>query len=102
MIRMIRSSFHNRLDIENSKKCACFHCKKFLKPKNVTFLEEPAGGIDTGICPHCGYDTIITKEVVNASGIRFTKHFIKKINTYISKNKEIFEKEEKNRLGKEM
>lgn len=103
MIRMIRSSFHNRIDIENSKKCACFHCKRFLKPKKIIFLEEPADGIDTGICPFCNYDTILTKENVEATGFKFTKKFIQSVHKHIFiNNKEIFNKEEIKRLGKEM
>ena len=103
MLKMIKFSFHNRIDIENSTKCACFHCKKVFKPKKIIFLEEPTGGIDTGVCPKCNYDTIITKEIVNALGFKFNRKLIQKVHDYAFKNNiEIFNIEEKKKLGKEI
>ena len=66
----------NRLALEQSSVCGCFHCLKSYPPKEITeWLSEGCG---TALCPHCGIDSVIAE----SSGYPITKEFLSEMNKY--------------------
>ena len=68
MDKYIQSTFKNKEKIEKSEKIGCYNCKKILKKEEVEFLKE-LDDTETGLCKHCGYDTIITEDLLKEDGV---------------------------------
>jgi NAD-dependent SIR2 family protein deacetylase len=49
-------SFENRVEIERSDLCGCFHCRKTFPPASIA--EWTDDGL-TALCPRCGIDSVI-------------------------------------------
>jgi hypothetical protein len=62
----------HREQIEKSKLCACFYCRKTFSPTQIDeWIDEPNGG-QTALCPFCGIDSVLG----DASGYKFTHEFL--------------------------
>ena len=69
-----KASFRNREQIEQSKQCGCFFCRRIFPVSEVTDYvsrEEP-----TALCPYCYTDSVLG----DASGYPLTKEFLKEMN----------------------
>jgi hypothetical protein len=67
-----KHSFKNKIEVQYSRKCACFHCFLLYDASEVdTFLKENDGE-ETALCPVCITDTIIG----DASGFNLTDELI--------------------------
>ena len=54
----------NRVEIERSVECRCFHCLATFPPDAITeWIEDNSG--NTAVCPKCGIDSVIG----SASGV---------------------------------
>ncbi len=49
-------AFRNRDELLRSDICGCYYCLKILPPSNI---EEWVDDAFTGLCPHCGIDSVI-------------------------------------------
>jgi len=68
---------HNRLEIQKSKKCACFSCMRIILPEELkNYWEEHE---QTTICPYCKTDAILP----DSSGLPIEDlDFLNKMKTY--------------------
>ena len=66
----------NYKELEKSKICGCFHCKKVFNPREIN--EWIQDSELTAVCPHCNIDSIIG----DASGYSITKKFLKEMYEY--------------------
>lgn len=69
-----KASFRNREQIERSKQCGCFFCRRIFPATEVTDYvsrEEP-----TALCPYCYTDSVLG----DASGYPITEEFLKEMN----------------------
>lgn len=69
-----KASFRNREQIERSKQCGCFFCRRIFPASEVTDYvsrEEP-----TALCPYCYTDSVLG----DASGYPITEEFLKEMN----------------------
>jgi hypothetical protein len=68
-----RHSIDNRIEIEASDICGCFHCLSIFAPAEVQDWIDYG---ETAICPICPVDTVIA----SASGFPITQEFLKEMN----------------------
>lgn len=69
-----RSSYHRR-EIEKSRFCGCFYCKRTFPP---TEIDEWCHEEQTAVCPYCGIDSVIG----SASGHDIDDLFLERMNQY--------------------
>lgn len=70
-----KHSFCNRVEIEKSDTCGCFHCKEIFAPSEIKeWIDDEKG--QTAQCPYCWVDSVIG----NASGITISLEFLKAMN----------------------
>lgn len=57
-------SINNKLEIEKSKKCGCFHCLQIFEPSEIKIWIKDIS--DTALCPYCNIDAVIpeTNEII--------------------------------------
>lgn len=99
MDKYIQGTFKNKERIENSEKIGCYNCKKILKKKDIDFLRE-LDDTETGLCKHCGYDTIITEDLLKENGKELTEKFLEDLHEYAFNSSSRFEIEELRRINK--
>ena len=65
-----KHSINNYKELENSKICGCFYCKKIFEPKEINdwILDREL----TAKCPYCDIDSVIG----DASSYPITKEFL--------------------------
>jgi len=61
VLRLVHiASWKSRHKIEREGTASCFHCKKKMKVEEVVdWLDDEL----TGMCPHCGIDSLLPGEV---------------------------------------
>jgi hypothetical protein len=67
-------SIRHRAEIESSKECGCFYCKKIFGPDQIvdwTDMYNPHAQ-QTALCPVCGIDSVIG----SASGLEISAGFL--------------------------
>jgi hypothetical protein len=67
-----QASSRHRPQIENSKRCGCFYCRKTFTPADIKEWIPEANNAETAICPFCGIDSVIG----DASGYELTDEFL--------------------------
>ena len=77
-----KHSYNNRLEIEASDRCGCFHCLEIFSPdiindKNWYSTTEPPIE-QTLFCPKCGIDSVIG----SASGYELNSELLNKLRKY--------------------
>src|SRR5262245_25355855 len=73
-----KAIFH-RAEIEKSRQCGCFYCKKIFGPEQIvdwTDTNKPRAQ-QTALCPACGIDSVIG----DASGLAITEAFLEEMRT---------------------
>lgn len=64
-----KHSIYNRVEVESSASCGCFHCcEVFPAGKVDSWITEGGGKAETAECPKCGIDAVIG----DASGLPVT------------------------------
>lgn len=99
MEKYIQKTFKNKENIEKSNKIGCYNCKKILKKEEVEFLRE-LDDTETGLCKHCGYDTIITEDLLKEDGKELNEKFLEDLYEFAFSSSSRFEIEELRRIGK--
>ena len=66
----------NKKELENSKKCGCFHCLAVFSPEKIDRWIDSRR--NTALCPFCGVYAVIG----DASGYPVTKQFLKAMRDY--------------------
>lgn len=74
----IKMAYGNRPQIEESEICGCYYCETIMNKEQVEFLEEKDGRY-TGVCPHCGIDSIVTDKGIEAGGEELTLDLLREI-----------------------
>lgn len=90
----VAHSYRNRLEVERSESCACFHCFARFSPTDICLWkdsddpndEDPGALRDdtspfhgmTAICPRCKYDSVIG----SASGFELSDEFLRSLYDY--------------------
>ena len=92
-------SFMNKGDIEKSKICACYKCMKIIDKEKIIYLAEKDFK-ETGLCPECGLDTIITDNLAKANNRELNDELLKEINNYAFGKGQNYQKEVSKRIGK--
>ncbi len=70
-------SINNRESLSKSKTAGCYYCLKIFKPSDVTEYWTTEFE-DTGVCPHCGIDSVIGDD----PGFDITDDLLKKLKKY--------------------
>lgn len=99
MEKYIQRTFKNKENIEKSDKVGCYNCKKILKKEDVDFLRE-LDNTETGLCKHCGYDTIITEDLLKEDGKELNEKFLEDLHEFAFGSSSRFEIEELRRINK--
>src|SRR5262249_36707025 len=74
-----KKSIRNRAEIERSKECGCFYCRKIFVPDQIVEwvdTDHPHAQ-QTALCPLCGIDSVIG----SASGLEITARFLREMHT---------------------
>ncbi|WP_282605187.1 cytoplasmic protein [Pelagibius sp. Alg239-R121] len=73
-----KRSIRHRQEIEDSKQCGCFYCKRIFQPEEIEEWTDKSGLVSeqTALCPHCSIDSVIG----DASGFDITETFLKEMN----------------------
>ena len=74
-----RFSIRHRPQIEASRVCGCFYCKRTFAPEDIRdWVDDSAPGLpgETALCPHCGIDSVIG----SAAGFPITADFLAAMN----------------------
>ena len=86
-VNAVFGSEHNRLALQESTECGCFHCARMLEFSSITkWTDAPYGTPpellnekgETALCPHCGFDTVIGSE----SGFPVTMELLSQMQAY--------------------
>ena len=89
-------SFDNRDEIEKSKMCGCYYCKRTFPAFLIRYRDYTA--IDnTAICPLCGIDTVIgdaSGVPINRKGLSEIYHYMFEGETRIINALEFFDNDE--------
>ena len=74
-------SINHKAEIQTSKVCGCFYCKRIFEPQNVKeWLKDREW---TALCPFCGIDAVIG----DASGYSINNDVLDKMNKkFFNKN----------------
>jgi hypothetical protein len=67
-----QASSRHRAEIQKSKLCGCFHCRKLFPPSEIREWIDEGNGAETALCPRCGIDSVIG----DASGYELTESFL--------------------------
>lgn len=51
---------HNKTRLLSSELCGCFHCGELFSPRHIRGWLLEKYGEDTGRCPYCGVDALVT------------------------------------------
>jgi len=73
-----KSRWH-RAEIESSKECGCFYCRKIFGPDQVVnwIDTDSPHAQQTALCPLCGIDSVIG----SASGFEINERFLGEMHT---------------------
>jgi NAD-dependent SIR2 family protein deacetylase len=65
----------NKNTLQNSKNAGCFKCLKVFETQTITEYTDQG---ETGLCPHCGYDSVIAENgfKVDEAYLRSVKDFL--------------------------
>jgi hypothetical protein len=66
---------HNKTTLEESPRCACYHCIKIFEPKEI---KEWTDNNDTAVCPFCNIDAVLPELV----GFPFSEDLLHKIHDF--------------------
>lgn len=74
LLRAQQHAQRNRGEIEDSDRCACFHCGAAFRPTAIVgwVRNDARREHDTARCPSCGFDAVLG----SASGLRLTPEFL--------------------------
>jgi len=72
-----KHSISNHAEIESSKRCGCFYCKKIFGPDQIVDWADTnkPRAQQTALCPACGIDSVLG----DASGLEITEAFLEKM-----------------------
>ena len=69
-----KHSLNNRDEIEHSKMCGCYYCRRTF-PASLIGFQDYIGGEWTALCPFCSVDAVIG----DASGVPINKKVLTEI-----------------------
>jgi hypothetical protein len=69
-----KHTLYNKNEIENSKMCGCYYCKRTF-PASMIRYDDYIGGEWTALCPLCSVDAVIG----DASGVPINKKVLTEI-----------------------
>lgn len=68
---VIKNSFRNKIYLDNSDCCGCYHCTKIFTPELITQYVDDG---QTALCPFCQIDSVIGSSM----GYNITSNLLKK------------------------